>query len=167
MASLHEDVKRRFMAKRYMDDILIVMRKDGWDSGRFYEDFKASECYMKPLKLEEASDGTFLETSFQVDRDQIQFRLKNVNEGGVKKVWRYQAYDSYTTSEQKWSTLVATLKKVNFMAGDGKELMESAMEKLREFADLGYPVQVRKSACYRVGREVERTEWIMVAAAQL
>ena len=63
-----------------------------WDSERFYEDFKASECYMKPLKLEEASDGTFLETSFQVDRDQIQFRLKKLTKvvlrryGGIKRM---------------------------------------------------------------------------------
>ena len=33
---------------------------------------------------------------------------KNVNEGEVKKVWRYQAWDSYSPNEQKWRTLVAT-----------------------------------------------------------
>ena len=50
----------------------------------------------------------FLETFFTVQHDHIDFRLKNVNEGEVKKVWRYQAWDSYSPNEQKWRTLVAT-----------------------------------------------------------
>ena len=64
MASLDDATKRNFMARRYMDDILLLMRKGGWDSRRFYEDFRRSECYARPLNLEEASDGTFLETYF-------------------------------------------------------------------------------------------------------
>ena len=45
-----------------------------------------------------------------MQHDHIDFRLKNVNEGEVKKVWRYQAWDSYSPNEQKWRTLV--MKKV-------------------------------------------------------
>ena len=45
MASLDDATKRNFMARRYMDDILLLMRKGGWDSQRFYEDFRRSECY--------------------------------------------------------------------------------------------------------------------------
>ena len=47
-----------------------------------------------------------METFFTVQHDHIDFRLKNVNEGEVKKVWRYQAWDSYSPNEQKWRTLV-------------------------------------------------------------
>ena len=68
-------------------------------------------------------------------------------------MWRYQAWDSYSPNEQKWRTLVATLKKVAAMASNEKEVFVSAMHKLREFASLGYPVSVRKGACYRVARE--------------
>ena len=39
---------------------------------------------------------------FTAQHDHIDFRLKNVNEGEVKKVWRYQAWDSYSPNEQKW-----------------------------------------------------------------
>ena len=91
MTSLHAATMTKFAAKRYMDDILLLMQKEGWDRQRFYEDFKRSECYARPLNLEEATDGTFLETFFTVQHDHIDFRLKNVNEGEVKKVWRYQA----------------------------------------------------------------------------
>ena len=42
MASLDDATKRNFMARRYMDDILLLMRKGGWDSQRFYEDLKTS-----------------------------------------------------------------------------------------------------------------------------
>ena len=74
----------------------------------------------------------------------IEYRLKNANEGDVKKVWRYQSWESYSPSEQKRRTLVATLKKVAAMASSEKEMMNSAMAKLREFAGLGYPASVRK-----------------------
>ena len=77
-------------------------------------DFQASECYMPRVKLEAGSDGTFLETNFAVEDDYIHFRLKNVNEGCDRKVWRYQPFDSYSTREQKVATLIATLKKVEF-----------------------------------------------------
>ena len=60
MTSLHAATKTKFAAKRYMDDILLLMQKEGWDRQRFYEDFKRSECYARPLNLEEATDGTFL-----------------------------------------------------------------------------------------------------------
>ena len=53
---------------------MLFFEKHGWDSARFYDDLKRSECYMPPLKLEEAldgigeaTDGTFLETSFKVE----------------------------------------------------------------------------------------------------
>ena len=62
-------------------------------------------------------------------------------------MWRYQSWESYSPSEQKRRTLVATLKKVAAMASSEKEMMNSAMAKLREFADLGYPASVRKDAC--------------------
>ena len=166
MTSLHEDVKARFVAARYMDDILLLSAKGLWDSERFHADFQASECYMPPLKLEAGSDGTFLETKFEIEGDYIHFRLKNANEGGAKKVWRYQPFDSYTSSGQKCSMLVATLQKVEFMAGDEQQRFISAMHKLREFADLGYPVPMRKRACHRLGRETGRLTWLAVGAMQ-
>ena len=45
------------------------------------------------------------------------------------------------------------MKKVDYMASNEKEVFVSAMHKLREFANLGYPVSVRKGACYRVARD--------------
>ena len=65
MTSLHAATKTKFAAKRYMDDILLLMQKEGWDRQRFYEDFKRSECYARPLNLEEATDGTFWRRSSQ------------------------------------------------------------------------------------------------------
>jgi len=123
---------------------------------------------MPPLKLEEATDGTFLETSFKIEGSYIHFRLKNANEGDERKVWRYFSRTTATclSYEQKRSTLIATLKKVDSMAGNKSERFESAMHKLREFADLGYPVKVRQYACYRVGRETGQTIWNGVAKQQ-
>ena len=57
MASLDDDTKRHFMARRYMDDILLLMRKGGWDSQRFYEDFRRSECYAERAEAAEPVSG--------------------------------------------------------------------------------------------------------------
>ena len=84
MNSLDVRVKQKFMAKRYMDGVLLFLKTRGWDSERFYEDFKRSECYMPPLNLEEASGGTFLETSFRMQDGQLHYRLKNTNAGGER-----------------------------------------------------------------------------------
>ena len=59
--------KRNFMARRYMDDILLFYAENQcWDSAKMVADFEKSECYDSPLKLEEGGQGTFLETSFEI-----------------------------------------------------------------------------------------------------
>ena len=166
MLGVDATTKGYFRVRRYMDDVLLFMRKHGWDRERFYADFKRSECYMPPLNLEEADAGTFLETSFVIDRGQLRYRLKNINAGGEKRVWRYHSFDSYTTTEQKRSTMVATLKKVDFMASDDFERFESARDKLREFADLGYPTKMRREACGVLIRERPSMAWAIVGAMQ-
>ena len=64
MESLDAHAKGNFMPRRFMDDILLLFRVQGWDAEGFYADFTRSECSMPPLKLEEATAGTFLETTF-------------------------------------------------------------------------------------------------------
>ena len=122
---------------------------------------------MYPLKLEEATEGTFLETSFEIIQGGMNFRLKNANAGANgKTIWRYQSYDSYTPDKQKISVLTATLKKVDFMASDRSEKLMSALDKLREFQNLGYPARVRKHACAIMAEERDNIVWRIVAAIQ-
>ena len=66
---------------------------------------------------------------------------------------------------QKRSTLVAVLKKVDKMASSDEERMESAVDKLREFQQLGYPLGEVMRACGRVAVEQGREVWFAVAAA--
>ena len=98
----------------------------------------ASECYQKPLKLEAGKDGTFLETRFWIEGDQIRFRLKNDNEGHDQKVWRYQHFDSNTPFLQKRATLTACLRKVQHQSSDKAAMGYSALEKIAEFRRLRY-----------------------------
>ena len=166
MMGIDGATKQHFMARRYMDDVLLLMRRYGWDKQRFYDEFKRSECYMPPLRLEEADDGTFLETSFDIAHGVMRYRLKNVNAGGEKKMWRYHSFDSYTTTEQKRSTMLATLKKVDFMASDEIERFYSAVDKLREFEALGYPANMRRGACGVLLKERASLAWGLVGAMQ-
>ena len=62
--------------------------------------------------------------------------------------------------------MMATLKKVDFMAGDDEERFESAIDKLREFAQLGYPNRELASACFRMVQETQQPIWALVAKAQ-
>ena len=114
--------RAHFLAKRYMDDILIFYEKDTqWDHEDFMRRFKKSECYLPPLKLEAGGEDIFLETQFHVDNGYIGFRLKNVNAVGEKRVWRYHHFASYAPYTQKRSTMVAALKKVDMIASDSWE----------------------------------------------
>ena len=67
---------------------------------------------------------------------------------------------------KRFQNMPPTLNKVDYMASNEKEVFVSAMHKLREFASLGYPVSVRKGACYRVARDGGGLAWLAAAKAQ-
>ena len=48
----------------------------------------------------------------------------------------------------------------------GRKEAESAMHKLKEFADLGYPAQERVRACRVLARERDWQVWMMAATLQ-
>ena len=52
------------------------------------------------------------------------------------------------------------------MASDRSEKLMSALDKLREFQDLGYPARVRKHACAILAEERDNIVWRIVAALQ-
>ena len=155
--------KRNFMARRYMDDILLFYAENqGWDSAKMVADFEKSECYDSPLKLEEGGQGTFLETSFEIKENAVRFWLKNQNSGGEKQVWRYQHYESYASYQQKRATLMACLRKVQKMASDRQALERSAWDKIVEFRELGYPRRVLRTACNYLGATTGERGWFEV-----
>ena len=166
MAALADKHKQYFMAKRYMDDILLfyVERAD-WDHARFLADFEESQCYWPPLRLEQGHEAQFLESQFFIEENVIRFRLKNANESG-KAVWRYHHYESYSQFQQKRATLMACLRKVSKVASDNEQLWISAVAKLDEFRQLGYPRSLRTYACAIQGRDTRNTTWFRVRAHQ-
>ena len=137
--------KEFFRAARYMDDILMFSSTSKkWDQQKFLDDFKRSDCYWKPLKLEDGDPGVYLETQFS-NKGQS-FRIKNNNEQELR-VWRYHHYNSHIDLTTKKATFLATLKKVHQMASDSQQLHISAEAKLKEFANLSYPSRIRKHQC--------------------
>ena len=163
MDTLDINTRQKFLAARYMDDIIMFYVTDNsWDYQRFLEDFKRSECYAQPLKLEAGNDNIFLENEFTITDGHIQYWLKNTNTIQYN-VWRYQHINSYTPYSQKRATLVATLKKVDRMASDAEMCYYSAQDKLREFTSLGYPTTMLRYVCQRVGRETGHRIWFSIA----
>lgn len=53
------------------------------------------------------------------------------------------------------------------MASDSEERMASALDKLREFEELGYPAAVRRAACLVVARENRGVELLAARAAHV
>jgi hypothetical protein len=154
-----ETVRKQLHAGRYMDDILLVARRTGeWD---FEEEIRRMEEIYAPLKLEREDKGTFLETQWGVENNQMWYRLKNDNEKEMK-VWRYQHFHSDSPFMIKRGTLAACLRKVQKYASDRRQLQMSAVAKLREFIRLRYPISVLWKACSFMGASTGSGEWISI-----
>ena len=129
LQNMDAPLKDTFLARRYMDDILMFSTKGATAPQRL------NECYLPPLKLEDAGNDTFLETSFRITpENRIAFWLKTENLAGkAPKIWRYAHFHSHTAFTQQRAVLTACLKKVHFMASDNKTLKASALQKIHEF----------------------------------
>ena len=163
MQTLSAKDKEFFRAKRFMDDILLVYaRSPHWDAEKFVSDMQESVCYQEPLRLEKGKDGTFLETRFTIENGSFRYKLKNDNEDGNTKVWRYQAFGSASPFLQKRATLTACLRKVHAMASDADMLYASALDKVAEFRRLRYPLGLLRKACSFLGATTGEGTWITV-----
>ena len=119
-------------------------------------------CYTKPLKLEGGTQGTFLETTFEVKNNDVKWWLKNANADGDTRVWRYQHFYSYGSYQQKRALLRACLTKVQNMASGENTLQMSAAAKLKEFAALAYPRWMQKAACSYVAERTGERTWLRI-----
>jgi hypothetical protein len=165
METLDDKDKERFGAKRFMDDILLIKAKHGWDAEKFTTDFIESECYQKPLELEAGNEGTFLEVRYKIEGNTIRYKLKNDNEGGENKIWRYQHFESNSPIGQKKATLIASLRKAHKYASDTEMLHEGAMAKIEEFAKLQYPCGMLKTACGELWASTRDPAWLDIKKA--
>ena len=149
-----------------MDDILLVYAKaPWWDHERFVRDFTASTCYHAPLKLEDGKEGTFLETQFEIRDGSFRHWLKNENDGGAPRVWRYQHFHSHAPYLQKRALVTACLRKVHKMASDTAALYRSAHLKLAEFRRLQYPTNLLRKACTFIAASTGEGAWLGVRDA--
>ena len=158
--------KQFFRAKRFMDDTLLAfVETPWWDAARFVQDMQKSVCYQEPLKLERGHDGTFLETRFSIENNAFRYKLKNDNEGGETKVWRYMHFHANAPFIQKRATLTACLRKVNRMASDPGNLYTSALDKVAEFRRLRYPLGLLRKACAYIATTSGVRQWLDVRQA--
>ena len=159
MGGVEEDKKPFFKAKRYLDDVLIVTAdNDRWNSTDFKQQIEKT-CYEAPLELTPGNDETFLETSFTIENNRIRYSLKNDNISNPGKVWRYTFIDSHAPYAQKRATVTATLSKVHKMASDEGMLLASAVQKLKEFKELGYTRSSLRQACAKLWLKTSDATW--------
>ena len=160
MKMIPKEMKETFRIRRYMDDVLtIYAENEKWDMRKLRKDLW-EECYFPPLKLEPATQGTFLETRFEItEGGKIKQWLKNDNEDGQDKIWRYMHFDSYMPLEQKRSIMMACLAKVQERSNDWKKMEKSILDKLYEFLKQGYPKGMLVKACTEMGKKTRDVTW--------
>jgi hypothetical protein len=78
------------------------------------------------------------------------------------KIWRYQHYRSHAPFGQKKALVIASLRKVHKMASDREQLFHSAIDKLREFVNLSYPLNLLRSACNLLAYTSAERTWLAV-----
>ena len=126
------------------------------------KDVTHSEIYWPPLKLEDAKEATFLETTFDLREDgTVEYWLKNDNEQ-ERKIWRYHPWRSHAPFAQKKALLVMSLRKVHKMASSKEARYKSAIAKLREFIALQYPTYLLKSTCNLLAFTTGHRIWITI-----
>lgn len=164
MQTLHCNVKQHFKAKRYMDDIICVIAKNSlWDHTTFINDLVESKCYQQPLRLEDGTQNTFLENTFEIRNNRFRWWLKNDNQPNQAPTkWRYQHFASHAPFLQKRSILQSCLRKVAKMACDREALTESALAKIAEFRRLQYPLNVCRGVCTYLGATTGEETWIHI-----
>ena len=142
---------------------MVVARNSDWDADHFLKDFNTG-CYFSPLKLSEATNNTFLETTFKTTRkNSIRYWLKNENKPTeAARVWRYAHFHCYSNFEQKRTTLESCLKKVARNASDSRALIESGKRKILEFRQLQYPRKMLWRACTTMGVSTRDPEWFRI-----
>ena len=125
------------------------------------------ECYHPPLKLEDGKEGTFLETSFYITKENCcKHWLKNENTTVTNpKIWRYAHFWSSTDEATKRKVMHATLKKLHNMASDADTLVASALHKLHEFQLLQYPFHHLYKACNYIATTTRDTTWFRIRQA--
>ena len=166
LKTMTEKDKEHFRARRYMDDILMVLvRSPSWDTDRFMQDFETSHCYWPPLKLEDGTEDTFLETRFVIENNQATYRLKNDNETEYR-IWRYHDFDSYGGYTEKRANLFNCLRKVASYASNDAQLLFSGAAKLKEFEHLHYPAGIRRFACTILARDTCNSTWLKLRKHQ-
>ena len=99
---------------------------------------------------------------FRIGRDgSLAYWLKNDNAKELK-IWRYQHYRSHAPFAQKKALVIACLRKVHKMASDREQLFDSAIDKLREFVNLSYPLNLLRSACNLLAYTSGVRTWLAV-----
>ncbi len=163
MQTLDANTKQHFKAKRYMDDIICVYAKnDMWNHSQFVSDLIESKCYSQPLRLEDGTQDTFLETSFEIRNNQFRWWLKNDNKpGDPPSKWRYSHWNSHAPFLQKRGLLQSCLRKVAKMSSDKEALKKGAMEKFCEFRNIQkYPLSICRGVCTYLGATTGERTWI-------
>lgn len=163
--TLTPNIRDKFLAKRYMDDILLFyVENEDFDHERLISEFSESRCYLPPLRLEDGGIDTFLETTFEITpQNSIRHWLKNENQPGKPpKVWRYAHYESHGEFYRKMGVIMACLKKVHQMASDPLARQRSAHWKLAEFRHLGYPHKMLWRACTTMAVNTRDTTWFRI-----
>ena len=140
-----------------MDDILAISLVE--DGKEFRQQMELQKVFHKPLQLEDGGSTIFLQSEIMVeDKKEIKFRIKNENMRS-REIWRYHNYESDLKYNVKRAVVLGILQVVHKMASNESQLFISAMAKVMEFVQLGYPKGIMKYMCAIMARDTDNITW--------
>ena len=161
--TLEQEVRDNFVARRYMDDVIFFVAKNGEiDCDKLMNNFR-EECYWKPLSLTPAERHVYLETELFKKDNTIIHSMKNNNKRDQEyKVWRYAHYCSATSYQYKKQLVKATLTKLHKLCNDDYLLYHSALDKIQEFILLQYPIPLISTLCSLMAVRTRNVTWFKI-----
>ena len=154
-----EQEKQNIRARRYMDDLLVLVARNNTKQQDEILEQLDDGCYAD-LKLVPGKENTFLENTIKVNDDNsLEWWLKDDNKEQPNKIWRYTLVDSQAPYKQKVATIKATLKKAYKMGSNDSLRFMAIRRKLVEFRLLGFTASSLKQICKRLAIETDTKMW--------
>ena len=129
-------VQEKVRAVRYLDDIYMILNKNGIDNPSEVLQSFEQECYPKSLTLEQTPPNEFLECMVHTtSHGEITMQHWNKNhshmqETGEQRYYKQQHYNSYAPRRSKNGALIGTWTRMDTNSNRDDLLQQSIREKI-------------------------------------
>jgi len=165
MDKLETSIQEKVRAVRYLDDIYMVLNKNGLTNpSDITRDFE-KKCYPKSLTLEQTPPSEFLECLVHTTKNgdiTMQHWNKNnthIQNTGDQYYYKQQHYNSYAPGRSKTGALIGTWTRVDTNSNRDDLLQKSIQEKIQELRVLQYPSKTVYRTLLHMFQKTQNYHW--------